>query len=213
MILEGDVRRLYRLTSVTSTTKKANQKGIDEIDRLRETLPPVGKGILQQYQKVFEKPKQLPSIRGIDHRIYVQPGSALVNVRPYRYSYFQKDIMEKLVREMFEYGFIRNSSNPYSFPLLLVKKKDGTWRFCIDYKALNGITNRDQFSILTIDELLHELGGAVVFSKLDLLAGYHQIRMDRRDMHKTAFRIHEGHYEFSVMPFRLSNAPPLSKQP
>lgn len=104
----------------------------------------------------------------------MQPGYGPVFVRPYRYSYFQKREIDKLVKGMFSSGIIRPS--PYSAPVLLVKRKDGSWRICIDYRALDKITIKDKFPIPLIDELLDELAYAQYFSKLDLHSGYHQVR-------------------------------------
>lgn len=108
---------------------------------------------------------------------------------------------------MLQSGAIQRSQIPYASSVLLVKKKYGTWHLCLDYCYLNAITVKKKFPILIIEELLVELKGASILSKLDLRSGYHQVLVFGHDILKTIFSTHLGHYEFNVMSFKLTNAP------
>jgi hypothetical protein len=133
------------------------------------------------------------------------PRAQPVNVRPYRYAPTQKAEIEKQLTEMMKNG-IKPSSSPYTSPVPLVRKKDGSWHFYVDYRHLNIVIVRNKHP-LPVDELIDELTGARWFSKLDFRSGYHQICISEQDTHKTTFKTHSGLYEFLVMPFGLTNAP------
>jgi len=169
--------------------------------------PPEIQAVLDQFPQVFTEPTDLPPTRPCDHRIDLLPVAPPVNARAYRLPPDQKDEIEKQLKEMLQKGFIRMSSSPFASPVLLVRKKDGSWCFCIDYRKPNALTIRNKHPKPVVEELLDELAGSSWFSKLDLRSGYHQIRVFSADIHKTAFRTHQGLYEFVVMPFGLTNAP------
>lgn len=163
--------------------------------------------LIQRYDVLFQDPSDLPPQRTDDYHIPLLPGSQPVNIRPCRYSPQQKDEIEKQVQDMLQQGIIQHSVSPFASPVLLVKKKDGTRHFCVDYRHLNAITIKNKHPLPIVDELLDELVGAEWFSKLDFRSGYHQIRVAVGDEMKTAFRTYNGLFEFKVMPFGLTNAP------
>ncbi|WVZ84215.1 LOW QUALITY PROTEIN: hypothetical protein U9M48_031269 [Paspalum notatum var. saurae] len=154
--------------------------------------------LLDKFSNIFREPTGLPPQRAICHHIRLLPGTNAVAVRPYRYAQIQKDELERCHTP---------HSSAFSSPALLVCKQDGSWRLCIDYRALNAKTIKDKYPIPVVEELLDELRGARYFTKLDLRSGYHQVLMHPGDTHKTAFRTHQGLFEFLVMPFGLTNAP------
>lgn len=170
-------------------------------------ISPDLQAILTDFEDVFAEPKTLQPRRALDHAITLDATAQPINSRPYRYSPLQRDEIERQVAEMIKAGLVTPSMSPFASPVLLVKNKDGSWRFCVDYRKLNTLTIKNKFPLPSVDELLDELAGTKFFSKLDLRAGYHQIRMRPEDEHKKAFKTHHGHFHFRVMPFGLSNAP------
>ena len=150
----------------------------------------------------------MPPIRpGLDHKVDEMPGTRPAARPMFRMSAQELAEVERQIKILLKLGFIRPSVSQYAAPVLFVRKKDGSLRMCIDYRALNKGTIKNQYPLPRIDEVFDEFAGATVFSKLDLASGYHQIRIAPEDIHKTAFRTKFGLYEFTVMPFGLTNAP------
>jgi hypothetical protein len=143
--------------------------------------------VLQGFVDVFKEPTGLPPRRVQDYFLTLQLRAQPVSIKPYRYPFYQKEEIKKIVKELLHTGVIRHSHSPFSSSVLLVRKADGTWRMCMDYRALNKVTIKDKFPISVVDELLDELWGSKIFSKLDLRFGYHQIRVVDEDIPKTAF--------------------------
>ncbi|KAJ0557161.1 putative nucleotidyltransferase, Ribonuclease H [Helianthus annuus] len=164
--------------------------------------------IVRDFPKVF--PEELPGLpphRQVEFRIELAPGAAPIARAPYRLAPSELEELSTQIEELLEKGFIRPSYSPWGAPVLFVKKKDGTFRMCIDYRELNKVTVKNRYPLPRIDDLFDQLQGSSYYSKVDLRSGYHQLRVREEDVSKTAFRTRYGHYEFLVMPFGLTNAP------
>ncbi|GKD06118.1 putative reverse transcriptase domain-containing protein [Tanacetum coccineum] len=158
--------------------------------------------------KVFpEDLPGLPPARPVEFQIDLIPGAAPVARAPYRLAPSEMKELSEQLQELSDKGFIRPSSSPWGAPVLFVKKKDGSFRMCIDYRELNKLTVKNRYPLPRIDDLFDQLQGSSIYSKIDLRSGYHQLRVREQDVPKTAFRTRYGHYEFQVMPFGLTNAP------
>ncbi|GJU48936.1 putative reverse transcriptase domain-containing protein [Tanacetum coccineum] len=164
--------------------------------------------IVRDFPEVFpEDLPGLPPARPVEFQIDLIPGAAPVARAPYRLAPSEMKELSEQLQELSDKGFIRPSSSPWGAPVLFVKKKDGSFRMCIDYRELNKLTVKNRYPLPRIDDLFDQLQGSSIYSKIDLRSGYHQLRVREQDIPKTAFRTRYGHYEFQVMPFGLTNAP------
>ncbi|GJZ85633.1 putative reverse transcriptase domain-containing protein [Tanacetum coccineum] len=192
---EGTKTSMYQVT-MKKAEDKSKEKQLEEVP------------IVQDFPEVF--PEDLPGIpptRQVEFQIDLIPGAAPVARAPYRLAPSEMKELSDQLKELSDKGFIRPSSSPWGAPVLFVKKKDGSFRMCIDYRELNKLTVKNRYPLPRIDDLFDQLQGSSIYSKIDLRSGYHQLRVREEDIPKTAFRTRYGHYEFQVMPFGLTNAP------
>ncbi|GJW63334.1 putative reverse transcriptase domain-containing protein [Tanacetum coccineum] len=194
---ESSNGRESRLTiSAKKEEDKSERKQIEDVP------------IVRDFPEVFpEDLPGLPPARPVEFQIDLVPGAAPVARAPYRLAPSEMKELSEQLQELSDKGFIRPSSSPWGAPVLFVKKKDGSFRMCIDYRELNKLTVKNRYPLPRIDDLFDQLQGSSIYSKIDLRSGYHQLRVREQDIPKTAFRTRYGHYEFQVMPFGLTNAP------
>ncbi|UYV78515.1 hypothetical protein LAZ67_16001841 [Cordylochernes scorpioides] len=162
------------------------------------------KQVLEKYADLFSSGLGRSNLA--KHRIDTE-GAKPIKHKPYRVSAKEREIIKEQIDEMLRDGIIRPSSSPWSFAVILVKKRDGKYRFCVDYRNLNDVTVKDVYPIPRIDEVLDTLQGSKYLSAIDLKSGYWQVEVEEKDKEKTAFTTAHGLYEFNVMPFGLCNAP------
>ncbi|GKB62562.1 putative reverse transcriptase domain-containing protein [Tanacetum coccineum] len=182
--------------TVKENKDKSDEKPLEDVPTVRD------------FPEVF--PKDLPGLpptRQVEFQIDLVPGAVLVARAPYRLAPSEMKELSTQLQELSDKGFIRPSSSPCGAPVLFDKKKDDSFRVCIDYRELNKLTVKNRYPFPRIDDLFDQLQGLSVYSKIDLRSGYHQLRVRDEDILKTAFRTRYGHYEFQVMPFGLTNAP------
>ncbi|GKA27828.1 putative reverse transcriptase domain-containing protein [Tanacetum coccineum] len=213
LVIEGD-RNNSRLKIVSCIkTRKYIEKGYELLlaqvteqeskEKRLENIP-----VIRDFLEVF--PEKLPRLlppRQVEFHIDLIPGAAPVVRAPYHLAPFEMKDLSKQLQELSEKGFIRPSSSPWGDPVLFIKKKDGSFQMCIDYRELNKLTIKNRYPLPRIDDLFDQLQGSSVYLKIDLRSGYHQIRIREEDIPITEFRTRYGHYEFQVMPFGLTNAP------
>ncbi|GJZ22135.1 putative reverse transcriptase domain-containing protein [Tanacetum coccineum] len=193
---EKYISRGCQVFMIQVVEKKADEKRLKDIP------------VVKEFPDVFpEDLPGIPPVRQVEFQIDLIPRAAPIARTPYRLAPSEMQELSNQLQELTDRGFIRPSTSPWGAPVLFVKKKDGSFRMCIDYRELNKLTIKNRYPLPRIDDLFDQLQGSSVYSKIDLRSGYHQLRVREEDIPKTAFRTRYRHYEFQVMPFGLTNAP------
>jgi hypothetical protein len=190
------MRKGWKIYAILALNEKGVAEGL-------EHLP-----VVKEFADIF--PEELPRMspkRKLEFTIDLKPGTEPIERTPYRMSTPELQELKMQLKELLDLGLIRPSVSPWGAPFIFIRKKDGSWRLCIDYRQLNKATIKNQYPLSRIDHLFDQMKGAMVFSKIDLRSGYHQLRIKEDDVPKTAFKTRFGHYEFTVLPFGLTNAP------
>lgn len=217
LVRKGQVREAYLTVVRVADSAAASAQHAQRDSSGAERTIPVGDGpvdkqrleqLLSEYADRFEDiPPGSRSTAGAVHTIPLVPGAQPINQRPYRTPQALVPELEKQIQELLDKGWIRPSASPWGSPVLFVPKKDGSWRMCIDYRALNKVTVKNGWPLPRIEDLFDKLSKATVFSSIDLAQGYHQFPIAEEDIPKTAFKSPMGLYEYTVLPFGLTNAP------
>uniref|UniRef100_A0A1S2Z8R5 Uncharacterized protein LOC101491348 n=1 Tax=Cicer arietinum TaxID=3827 RepID=A0A1S2Z8R5_CICAR len=192
------VSRFLDTNKLNSSLEEGVQKGVS-LNSVGTKLEVEVDGILvvEDFPEVFPPDVPgLPPVRDIEFSIDVTPGTGPISIAPYRMSTSELSELKNQLEDLLSKQFIRPSVSPWGAPVLLVKKKDGKSRLCVDYRQLNKVTIKNRYPLPRIDDLMDQLKGAMIFSKIDLKSGYHQIRVKEEDIPKTAFRTRYGHFEY-----------------
>nr|GEX20944.1 putative reverse transcriptase domain-containing protein [Tanacetum cinerariifolium] len=193
---ERYISRGCQIFMIQVLEKKSDEKRLEDIP------------VVKEFSYIFPKDLPgLPPVRQVEFQIDLIPGTKHVARSPYRLAPLEMQELSNQLQELIDRDFIRPSTSPWGAPVLFVKKKDKTFRMCIDYRELNKLTIKNRYPLPRIDDLFDQLQGSSVYSKIHLRSCYHQLRVRDEDIPKTAFRTRYGHYEFQVMPFGLTNAP------
>jgi hypothetical protein len=195
-------------SSPTTKESQSRQAQPPANDPMMFNLTAESISVVEEFMDVF--PEELPGMppeREVEFYIDLIPGTAPIAKRPYRMAPTEFAELKLRIADLQQKGYIHPSSSPWGAPVLFVSKKDGSMRMCIDYRSLNEVTIKNKYPLPRIDDLFDQLQGAKYFSKIDLRSGYHQLRIKEADIQKTAFVTRYGQYEFTVMPFRLTNTP------
>ena len=207
-IQESNLKTINTVIQSEDQDNKIDLKDFDVPDKYRSKIENL---ILKNQDLFASKDSELRHTDTVKMKIDTGKNDP-IKMRPYRTPLKNREVIDKAINEMLDANVIRRSRLPWSFPVVIVDKKDGSKRFCVDFRKLNQISKKNSYPLLLIDDILALLGNAKFFSSLDLKSGYWQVLMDEKDKEKTAFACHRGLYEFNVMPFGLSNAPSIFQE-